>query len=114
MFNVWLKLTALSCRSCLSVGFDAMWQPSVLPLVLFYIAANVLALFCLGAMARFDFLYPNLYRTGIDHPQQSIEVALSITALLLVQKTSAAATVLANVVPQLQLVFRFFEANRLS
>jgi hypothetical protein len=32
---------------------------------------------------------------------QNVEVALSITALLLVQKTSAAATVLANVAPKL-------------
>lgn len=55
----------LRLRSCFAAGFQAMQQPTVLPLVVFYIAANV---------------------------------ALSITALLLVQKTSAAATVLANVV----------------
>ncbi|CAL1171412.1 unnamed protein product [Cladocopium goreaui] len=72
---VFQQLTqGLSLRSCFAAGFQAMQQPSVLPLVVFYIAANV---------------------------------ALSITALLLVQKTSAAATVLANVValPLSALVF---------
>lgn len=63
-----------SLRTCLVAGLAAMLEHSVLPLTVFYIAANV---------------------------------ALSITALLLVQKTSAAATVLANVValPLSALVF---------
>ena len=50
---------------------------------------------------------------AVPMPKQNIEVALSITALLLVQKTSAAATVLANVAPKLHwrgcfFVFSYF------
>ncbi|CAE7701496.1 CLT3 [Symbiodinium pilosum] len=64
---VYLQLVspALGVRSSATAGIMAMMQSSVLPLTIFYIAANV---------------------------------AISITALLLVQMTSASTVVLANVV----------------
>lgn len=99
-FYLWLCSTLQQMR--LPYSFFEPWQALDLWVSPFWSFCFIRALYVQYVSIRaMLFISFHMVQCKPCSAPQNVEVALSITALLLVQKTSAAATVLANVAPKL-------------